>query len=261
MPVQTLAVDADFGSAQIVGVGGAYAASPDESGTIWFNPALIALGKDRGAFSLSYRRQFALDELSEADASVRQHVPHRITVGAGFARYGESGLFLETRGILALAHAMHDDCSAGVSVRYHRTEFGDGDMVYTGASADLGVAGRPLEDVLAAISLRRLTLSSMYDDAADDPGTIAEATIAWSAPPDITIAAVWSKEEGEDDRFGIGQRLHVASEAEFISGLRFDPIRFTLGGRIVHRGGSIDYVYQSHPDLGGTHVIGVGWAW
>ena len=101
----------------------------------------------------------------------------------------------------------------------------------------------------------------MYDDADLDPGVTTEVSVAWSAPPDITIGAVWSHEKGDDHRFGLGQRLQIVEGLEFVSGLRFDPVRYALGGRIFHGSGSIDYIYQSHADLGGTHTIGVAWHW
>jgi len=251
----------DIGSALIVGVGGAYTAAADESGVLWFNPALIALAEERGGFGLSYRRQYDLDELGEADASARYRAMRGLTVAAGFARFGESGLYQETRGIAALAEGLEEKWAFGAGLRYQRVEFGDGDMAFAGVSLDLGVAGRPVKNTTAGVSVRRITLDHLYAKAEQEPGSVVEASVAWSAPPDIVIAGVWSKQSDDDHSLGLGQRLRIASGAEFVSGLRFDPIRYTLGGRLTHRGGTIDYVYQSHPDLGGTHTIGIGWQW
>ena len=55
--------DEDFGSALIVGVGGAYAAAPGDAAAIWFNPAMMAIARGRGEFSISYRRLFELEAL------------------------------------------------------------------------------------------------------------------------------------------------------------------------------------------------------
>lgn len=245
----------------MVGLGGAYTGAVSEPANVWFNPAVTALAEERGGFGLSYRRQYDLDELGEIDASMRHRWRHGLTVGAGFARFGESGLYLETRGTVAAAKALRDVYAIGIGVRYARTEFGDNEMAFAGASLDLGIAGRPVSDILAAFAVRGITLDGLYDNDDQNAGVISDASVAWSAPPDIVIAGVWSKEEGADSRFGLGQRLQIASGAEFVSGLRFDPVRYTLGARLTHRGGTFDYIYQSHPDLGGTHTIGIGWQW
>lgn len=261
MPRMVAAEDREFGSALIVGVGGAYAGTADEAAVIWFNPALMAMAGERGGFELSYRRQYDLDELGEINASVRHRLRHGLTLGAGFARFGQSGLYLETRGVAGIAETLHEKYALGVGLRYQRTEFGDNEMAFAGTSLDAGVAASPLPDIQAGIAVRGITLDELYVNEDQNPGVTTEASVAWSAPPDIVIAGIWSKEEGEVSRFGLGQRLRIASGVEFVSGLRFDPIRYTLGGHLTHRGGTIDYTYQGHPDLGGTHTIGIGWLW
>jgi len=261
MPKPGFAEEREFGSALIVGVGGAYAGAVDEPATIWFNPAVMALAGEPGGFGLSYRRQYDLDELGEVSASVRRQLRHGLTLGAGFARFGQSGLYLETRGVLAVAEQWREKYALGIGMHYSRTEFGDNEMAFAGAALDLGVTGHPVPDILAGFSIRGITLDKLYDSDSQNPGVTTEATVAWSSPPEIVIAGVWSKEEGQDSRFGLGQRLQIASGAEFVSGLRFDPVRYTLGARLIHRSGTFDYVYQSHPDLGGTHTIGIGWTW
>lgn len=255
------AEEAWFGSALIVGVGGAYTGAVDEPANVWFNPAVQALAGERGGFGLSYRRQYDLDELGEIDASARHRLRQGLTFGAGFSRFGESGLYLETRGVVAAAGEWRNKYAVGVGVRYARTEFGDNELAFAGASLDVGMAGHPVSDILAGFSVRGITLDKMYEDDDQNSGVTTEASLAWSAPPDFVIAGVWSKEEGEDSRFGLGQRLQIAHGAEFVSGLRFDPVRYTLGARLTHRGGTFDYIYQSHTDLGGTHTIGIGWRW
>ncbi len=256
-----LAEERDFGSALLIGMGGAYAGAADEPAVIWFNPGMSALAPVGGGFGLSYLRQYDLEELGEVDASIRHQMRHGLTLGVGFARFGESDLYLETRGVVSVAEHWHEKYAVGVGIRYERTEFGDNEMAFAGSSLQFGMAGRPQPDILAGISVRGIALDDLYDINDQDPGVTTEASVAWSSPQAITLAGVWSKEAGEDSRFGLGQRLQIASGAEFVSGLRFNPVRYTLGARLTHRSGTFDYIYQSHPDLGGTHAIGIGWTW
>ncbi|GAB4319822.1 MAG: hypothetical protein Kow0074_09660 [Candidatus Zixiibacteriota bacterium] len=259
--VVVLAAEDDFGSAMIVGVGGAFAMTPDEPGVVWMNPALAGLAESRGGAELSYRKHFDLDELREMDASIRHRLFGPYTLAAAFARYGEQDLYLESRVTMALGRRLGERYAAGIGLEYNRTEYGTGNADYTGISLTLSAAAVPLDHVVAAVSVRRIAIDDFYDGVADNPGLLSEVSLAWSAPPDISIGAVWSRTEGDQDRFGIGQRLRLVEGLEFLSGLRFDPVRYTLGGRFTHRMGSIDYVYLSHGDLGGTHTIGVSWQW
>ncbi len=225
------------------------------------NPALAAFAPTRGGASLSYRKHFELDALREMDASIRHHLFDDYTMSVAFARYGERDLYLESRLTGGFGRRLGNRYAAGLGIEYDRTEFGSGDAVYSGISLTLGAAAQPVDNVVAAASLRQIAIDDFYDGVADNPGVLGEISVAWSAPPDITVGAVWSRAEDSDNRFGIGQRLRLVEELEFISGLRFDPVRYTLGGRFTHRMGSIDYVYLSHNDLGGTHTIGVAWQW
>jgi len=96
------AADNDFGSAMLVGLGGAYAADADDPGVIWINPAVSSLASSRGGATLSYRKHFDLDALKEMDASARIRVKSRWDIGSAFARYGETGLYLETRALAGI---------------------------------------------------------------------------------------------------------------------------------------------------------------
>lgn len=257
----SFAGDEDFGSALLVGVGGAYAAAPGDAAVIWLNPAMVALARGRGELSISYRRLFELETLEELHASVRHRVGRVGTVGVGFARFGESGLYQESRGIFTLARRLKRGLAAGVGIQYERVEFGDNSHAASGASLDIGAALHPWGNTLVGLAVRNVSLDGTYPRSEDDRPVLVESSVAWSLPPDITIAGILSKEDGRDARFGVGQRLRVARHTEFLSGLRFDPIRYTLGGRLGHQRGALDYVYQSHPDLGGTHTIGASWRW
>jgi hypothetical protein len=181
-------------------------------------------------------------------------------LGGGFSQFGQSGFYRESDAILAAATEIRKNWVIGTGLHYHRVEFGDNVKAYAGASLDLGLAAQPIPRIVASAVVRRITVERVYET--DDPPPIVELSAAWDGPS-ITLAGIWSKEHGAPSRFGIGQSLLISRSLPwgaglvFLSGLRFDPIRYSLGARITGGGGSFDYVYQNHPDLGGTHAIGV----
>ncbi|MBI5867685.1 MAG: hypothetical protein HZB43_05250 [candidate division Zixibacteria bacterium] len=250
----------EAGSAAIVGIGGAYAGSADDAATIWLNPALTAFSTSFVTGSLATRNLYQLEALRERTGSVTVRIAKRAVVGAGFAQFGQPGLYTESHGVMIVSAEPWRKWTVGAGVRYDRVEFGDNTKAYSGSSIDLGVASRPLRQMVACAVISGITIDRLYESYTVP--AVVEMSAAWEGP-ELTLAGVWSKSSGESSRFGIGQSLQVARDLPlgvsltFLSGLRLDPIRYSLGARILARGGSLDYAYQSHPDLGGTHVLGV----
>ncbi|MBI3872741.1 MAG: hypothetical protein HY304_06670 [candidate division Zixibacteria bacterium] len=249
----------DFGSALLEGVAGAYTAALDAPGGVWSNPALPALADQHGAAELSYRRLFNLEEFDDVTAAARLNPGHHLAIGGGMSRFGQSELYVETRGVISAARTIWRQWALGAGLQVERTEFGQAVSRFAGTYLNLGMAARPRSDLAVGLAVRHLTINRLYGD--DDRAPTYEISAAWTAPPDLTLAGIWSKHSGDDDQWGIGQRLRLVSGIEFLSGLRLNPTRYSLGGRISRGGGSINYVYLSHADLGGTHTIGMGWQW
>ena len=247
------------GSAILSGVGGAYGAVPYAPAALWSNPAIVVFGGGRAAASLSYRRLFEWAGLDEVLGTVVVPVGSRYTLGVGAGYFGDAALYGEFTGLVTGAVRLPGHWAVGTGLRYRRTEFGGGTVTYSGASLDLGAAWRPRHDILAAVALREIRIDRLYEQG--NPPTAIDASLAWSLPPDLTIAGRWYKEGDRAARFGVGQVLRLTESGSFLSGLRFDPIRYALGARLMHQSVVLDYVYQSHPDLGGTHSIGIGGRW
>ncbi|HUU44801.1 MAG TPA: hypothetical protein VM118_03625 [Acidobacteriota bacterium] len=253
------AAQTDVGAAVLTGIGGAYGALVSEPLTIWYNPALTALDDTRGGVSLSYRHLFEMSDLEEITVGVVRHFRRPVTVGLGVTHLGEASVYEEFVGLTTIAVRPHTSASLGAGLRYRRTEFGDGAAAYAGATLDLGGAWRADTNWIAAVAVREITLDDLY--RVGDPPTVYDISLAWMLPPDLTVAGRWSKESGGESRFGVGQLLRINDQATFLSGLRFDPIRYALGARLTRQTLRIDYCYESHPDLGGTHAVGMSWWW
>jgi hypothetical protein len=244
--------------AAVTAVAGAYPVVSESPALVWLNPSLLGWQERHGAADISYRRPFELEELEELALSVRHCLTPSVAIGTGLLRSGKQGLYQETRLAFAASCTLQRDWTIGAGWEIQRSEYGDGDQRFTGSAMSLATTIRPVRNTIVTGVVRGLVLERVYSDVESDP--IVELAAAWSAPPDITVGGIWSHVDRRD-RFGVGQRLRLGSGLEFLSGLSLDPVRYSLGGRIMYAGGSFEYAYQSHSDLGGTHVLGFGWSW
>lgn len=245
-----------FGSALTQSVAGAVALVPHSPSVSSTCPALLGFAAPKSSAELSYRQLFGLGEMEDF-ALHASHRMHRASGGLSVTRFGQSGLYQEYSLSGALAYRFRLDLTAGVGLQYTSAEFGEGDSRYAGADLVLSVAYRPVTSLLVSSAIRRLDLDRIYDSYVTDP--VYEVSLAWASPSEVSLGAIWTREGPGDHRFALGQILNLTENLDFLAGLRFDPIRYTLGGRALYRGMSLAYAYEGHSDLGATHSFGLGW--
>jgi hypothetical protein len=173
-------------------------------------------------------------------------------------RFGQAGLYQEYTLAGASSFTISPTLSVGGTVQYTSAEFGDGQSRYAGADLAISAAYHPVTSIMLAGAARRLTLDRIYDNIDSDP--IYEVSIAWTSPSEVSLGAIWTREQQGEHRFALGQIVKLTQNLDLLAGLRFDPVRYTLGGRALYRGLSLVYAFEGHPDLGSTHSFGVGWS-
>lgn len=252
-----LAQEYDFGSALSQGVAGVVTLLPSSPSVISSHPSLITFADNASAAELSYRQLYGLTELEDLAIQAR-HRFQKASVGFAINRFGESGLYQEYAIAAGSSILLKPQFSLGVVMEYRSAEFGDGQSRYAGANLILSASYRPVASTLTSVSVRRLEIDPVYDDYESDP--VFEASVAWKSPSEVALGAVWTREQDGEHRFALGQVLKLGRNLEFLSGLRFDPVRYSLGGRAYYQGMSLVYTYNGHPDLGSTHSFGLGWS-
>lgn len=246
----------DFGSALSQGVAGVVTLLPSSPSVITSHPSLTAFAENPSAGELSYRQLYGLTELEDLAIQARHRI-RNASVGFAISRFGESGLYQEYAITAGSSLLLKPRFSLGVAMEYRSAEFGDGQSRYAGANLILSASYRPVASTLTSVSVRRLEIDPVYDDYDSDP--VYEASVAWKSPSEVALGAVWTRERDGEHRFALGQVLNLGRNLEFLSGLRFDPVRYSLGGRASYQGMSLVYTYNGHPDLGSTHSFGLGW--
>lgn len=251
-----LAQEYDFGSALSQGVAGVVTLLPSSPSVISSHPSLLGFADQPTAAELSYRQLYGLTELEDLALQARHRI-QKVSVGFAINRFGESGLYQEYAISAGSSLLLRPQLSLGMAVEYRSAEFGDGQSRYAGANFALSASYRPMTSTLASVSVRRLDIDPVYDDYDSDP--VYEASVAWKSPSEVALGAVWTRDHDGEHRFALGQVLKLGRNLEFLSGLRFDPVRYSLGGRAFYQGMSLVYTYNGHPDLGSTHSFGLGW--
>jgi hypothetical protein len=189
------------------------------------------------------------------------HVSHKYKrLGGAFSmsRFGEAGLYQEYTVFGASSFQVRSDVTIGAALMYRSAEFGDNQSRYAGAELAISAAYRPIASILISAAARRLTADQLYDDY--DTDNVYEASFAWTSPSQVSLGAIWTRESQGEHRFALGQILNLSQNLDFLAGLRFDPVRYTLGGRALYRGMSLVYAYEGHSDLGATHSFGLSWS-
>lgn len=251
-----LAQEYDFGSALSQGVAGVITLIPSSPSVLATHAALTAFAGRHSAAEFSYRQLYGLGELEDLAIQAYQRV-HRFTPGLAINRFGESGLYQEYSITAGSSFLLRPRLAIGGAIEYRSAEFGDGQSRYAGANLALSASYEPTTSVLLSASARRLSLDRIYEDF--DPDPVYEAAVSWKAQSEVALGALWARERAGDHRFALGQVLRLGQNFEFLSGLRFEPVRYSLGGRAYYQGMSLVYTYNGHPDLGATHSFGFGW--
>ncbi len=246
----------DFGSALSQGVAGVVTLIPSSPSVLATHPSLTAFADRQRAAEFSYRQLYGLGELEDL-AIQAHHRTHRFTPGFAINRFGESGLYQEYSITAGSSFLLRPRLAFGGAIEYRSAEFGDGQSRYAGANLALSASYKPTTSVLFSTSARQLSLDRIYEDYDSDP--VYEASVAWKAQSEVALGALWTRERAGDHRFALGQVLRLGQNFEFLSGLRFEPVRYSLGGRAYYQGMSLVYTYNGHPDLGATHSFGFGW--
>lgn len=254
---ELVAQEYSFGSALTQSVAGAVALVPNSPSVSSTCPALMGFAVPQSSAELSYRQLFGLSDLEDF-ALHAVHSMHRVSGGLSIMRFGKTGLYQEYSLSGALAYRFRQDLTVGAGLQYTSAEFGDGQSRYAGANLVVSAAYRPVASLIVSSAIRRLALDRIYDGYVTDP--VFEASLAWTSPSEVSLGAIWTREGQGDHRFALGQILNLTDNFDFLAGLRFDPVRYTLGGRALYREMSVVYAYEGHSDLGATHSFGLSWS-
>ena len=240
-----------FPSGQLAGVGNCDAIRPGEGVSLLNNPAHAAWGT-QWSFAGGYRRLYELEYLQRVWGAAKfSH--HRWGVALSLTRFGKEEFYTETEGALAVGVRPFRGFAAGIDLRNLRLAYTPEDPSYDGWSLGCGVIWNPVSAVIASGSMRDAFRQDFI------PGYSLprqfRLSVAASLPGNVQLGAGWSKSENDRAILGLGQRIVVTRNFNFLSAVYFNPARYALGAEFTIRGQVISYTFLSHPELGGTQYV------
>ena len=240
-----------FPAGQLAAVGNCDALRAGEGVSVLNNPTHAAWGAT-WSFAGGYRRLYELEYLQRVWGAAKYHRDHW---GAAFTvtRLGKEEFYTETDAAFAFALRPWRRLAIGMDLHNLRLAYTTEAPTYSGWSCGAGAIWSPISALVAAGSIRNAIKQDFI------PGYRVprqyNLSVAVSLPGNVQLGTGWLKSEGARAIFGLGQRIAVASNFNFLSAVYFNPARYALGAEFVLRGQALSYTYLSHPDLGGTHYI------
>ncbi len=248
--------------ARAAGLGGAYVSLADDGTSLYWNPAGLAqVGGHRVSFS----------HVSWLSDAAYQFAAYALPVGDGAVGVGleegalswdntgegvfEAGDFM---GAVGYGRRLRPNLGVGGSAKFIASSLGENRA--STYAFDLGLAYRPVEDVLVGAVVRNIGPGMAFEDESDPlPVTLAAgASYDWR---DVTVALDFEKvnDLGLTTRLGVEYRPieQLALRAGYAGESESALAALTAGvGFNWNDAWAVDYAYRSS-DLGGVHQFGL----
>ncbi|MCF7912161.1 MAG: hypothetical protein K9M99_06515 [Candidatus Cloacimonetes bacterium] len=252
-------------------MGGAYYSLSNDPMAVFYNPAGLSLAGNGVATSYSQLFGNNFQELTVLGFSYE--LPYRLgTFGLGLQSmdvdYLEVNLMSEK--IYNLSHSftllkdIHSEIYLGYSLNMYSL-----DMDSFGSETDLGINLGALA-ILHQRTRLAFTVSNLNNPAfgKEDDEELAQKMaigIAYEPYPDVVTAIEMKKTyglggvEGEKTELHTGMEFKINELLTLRAGLRTQPVSYSAGAGIHAYGVQIDYGYNTHAVLSGTHHIGLSY--
>jgi hypothetical protein len=222
--------------------------------SLFFNPA--GLGQIEGPEAyLGYSNAFGLSELSSEAVGVAYNF-HKTGIGVGFSNFGEAGFYQEQRISLAGGRKLTDWMGIGGTVNYLILK-ADGYAKQDAFSFDLGVIGEYREFRYGGV-IKNLGEPKLGSDKVLRNYNLG---VAYQALPEVSITAGLYYDIDFQEQVELGQEAKLSQNFALRAGFQTEPNRYSLGAGFLWRKLEIDYGFVNHPELGGSHVVGMKIKW
>ena len=245
-------------------MGGAFIAAGDDANAIFYNPAALKLSKNN--IMTSYTKLFGLDFAVLKTASFCYN----------FRKYGNVALSIETfdveyegfslmnEGTYSLAHSflligdVHSQFYLGYSANLHHLsfeKFGNENCF----SLNLGALAVLHQRTRIAFTVHRINNPSIGKERDFDLPQKMTIGLAYNPYNGVITELDLEKKFGEDTELHIGIEAKIIKHLYIRMGAKNLPTSLSAGFGVEVKGIIVDYAYQHHSVLNGTHHFGVGY--
>jgi len=229
------------------------AALPLGSENIWLNPSLLAAGPAWEA-GLGHRTYFGLEQVARDDLNLL--ASNRLaSAGLGFSQFRALNIYWEQGLRLGLARRLALGIMAGAAAEGLRQQLPDPYATVWGISSLWGLAWQTRHFLLGAAVAHPPGLKKIPEEMGVVPSAALGASIGYLDHHRFTLEA--ESQDWQRPFVKIGQESIINRYLTLRLGYISNPARLCAGLEITYRFLGIAYSFQSHNELGPSHLLGV----
>ena len=238
--------------AQAGAMANAICAKPHSIENITLNPAAMHNSR-RMVSHINYSNLYSIPELQSTNIYLSSSF-HNKTIGVGLHSFGNE-IYSEIMGTAALTFPIINNVNLGSSVRYGQVGikgYGQAGTVLV----DVGVLIQIKNNLYWGGAVRNIFEASLGETGEKLPQTIL-AGFHFSPVAPLSISLDIEKHTTFPADFRTGVQYNLFNVLHLRVGMSTEPQRMTAGFGLGFSFGGIDYGYNSHVDLGATHLFSV----
>lgn len=241
------------GDPRFAALGGAGVALQGSPWAVLVNPAALAPLEHRVLAAAYTPSTFGLAELSRAGAAYAEPFGG-FSLGASAATFGFE-LYRETEIALAGGIDVTETVSAGAALRacFLAVEGYGQDF---SVAVDVGVLVRFAESLTWGVAIGNVNGARITAEREPLPRVFVTG-VAYRPVPDLTLTLDLAKDPEHPLEVRGGAGFRILNALELRAGTATEPSAFTAGAGVEWDLLRFDYAFESHPDLGPTHRIGL----
>jgi len=204
---------------------------------------------------LGYSNQFGLAELSQEVVSFGSRLKNT-GLAAGFSSFGKTDFYQEQKVSLSAGRQLVSGAGVGVSVNYLLLK-ADGYERQDAFSLDLGLLWEKDKFKLGGV-VKNLNQPRIGGDRVLRNYYLG---VSYSTLEQISLTAGLYYDTEFEEQVQLGQETNLSDNLVLRFGFQTEPNRYSLGAGFAWTKLEIDYAFVNHPELGGSHIIGMKLRW
>ncbi len=260
------AVFDDYGaSARARGMGGAFYSVADDATAVFYNPAGLVYADN--AAIISYTDLWNTGYNTLINGAVSYNFGKAGAIGLGVQSFSvdfedETLMSEQTMGLFhgfTLMKDIHTEFTLGYGVNLYNLEFADSDDTQMAFGVNMGALATIRQRTKLAFSVTNINNPKIGKDNESDLPQVFAVGLSHSPYEKVTTSVELKQEFGEETQIMGGLEISPHEVLTLRGGVHNKPNVISFGAGINMYNILVDYAYNSHATLDGTHHFSVGY--
>ena len=216
----------------------------------FLNPAGLAK-LDQAESFLSYSNQFGLSELSQEALGIGFNFK-KVGLAVGLANFGKADFYQEQRVNLSAGKEIVSGIDFGVTASYLMLK-AEGYETQNAVALDLGFEWEMSKFKFGGVA-KNVNQPEIGGDVVLRNYNFG---ILYRALPEVNLSAGLYYDTDFKEQIQLGQELNLSDNFALRAGFQTEPNRYSFGAGFFWKRMEIDYAFVNHPELGGSHGVGM----